>query len=167
MQTVENMFDDADNAAPPGEGGHYLKEGTHIVRVDRFFPHTNRRKVPGVIAELTILHSTNPEYKAGDPGSWLQRAGKDGYEGRCRKFGAEVQGVPYEAFKKAELFAALNPVNPFNGKVVQVECYKTTTKTTKVEIIGSTWKRLPPDHLASWTAYAQSIKVAAPIKIEE
>lgn len=167
MSTEANMFDDADNAPPPGEGGVYFQPGTYIVRVDRFFRHTNRQQIPGAIAEMTILHSTN--HAAHPPGSavsWMQRNNKDGWQGRVRKFVAEVQGVAYDDVKKDVLYAASGSVNPLGGKVVMVEAYNTTTRKN-TPIVGVSFKRLPPDALVQWTQYAASVKVATPMQITD
>lgn len=167
MSTEANMFDTADNAPPPGEGGVYYQPGTYIARVDRFFRHTNRQNIPGVIAEMTILHSSNPTaHPVGSAVSWMQRAGKDGWEGRVRKFVAEVQGATYDEIKKDVLYAASGSVNPLGGKVVMVEAFNTETKG-KRPIVGVSFKRLPPDALAQWMQYAASVKVATPMQITD
>ena len=156
-----NMFDEADTAKPPGKGGTYFPVGTFIVRIDKFFQHMNQAKIPGVIAECTVLHSTNPELPAGSAVSWMQRAGKKGWEGRVREFVAEVQGVPYAEVLKDVLFTASGPLNPLGGKVCMATG-KNDKTLAGTPIVAVQWERLPPADLVAWTAHAKTVGVAAP-----
>ena len=167
MSTEANMFDTVDNAPPPGEGGVYFKPGQHIVRIERFFRHTNLMKVPGVIAEMTILHSSAPAaHPVGSAVSWIQRTNKQGWEGRVRKFGAEVMNADYANFKKAECEVASGPDNPFAGKVVMVDAFDTQT-LKGAPITGVSFKRLPLDALTQWETYSKTVKAAVPMSSQD
>lgn len=75
--------------AVPSGRGNYVEEGTHTLQIVRvLYKRTviNAKAKESYIAELKIVHSTNPTHEVGSQRSYIENPDNLGYDGRFKAF---------------------------------------------------------------------------------
>jgi len=122
------LFDGIDNVSS-NQGGNWLKEGKHRLRINALKMPQGLHTGDNFIAELTVVKSTSME--AGSTVSWVRNITKhkDMALADIKAFLAAAAGVDEETVTKAGAMAAVGEDQPLAGKMIECEAFQRPTKS--------------------------------------
>lgn len=126
-------FDGINEAAQKQGGTRYPQffsdqQCSHIAVIDKIAWKKTRNGPFMYLAELRVVVSTNPRVSPGAPRTYMEKQGKEGWDGRIARFIMGALGIPGKDVDKAGTRATFSDAQPLTGILVAVDIAPAASK---------------------------------------